>query len=163
MSRSLIHTAFAASFVAVLLFVVAAHARTLSVIKETDVIRLDCRFSSQPKAKVKYGNPLEVITQEGDWYKVRYQKITGCIHQSAVEEKQVNIKGVSSSVTGKGYTSVSKEEIGLAGKGFNKEVEEAFQERHPDLDFETVDRIEAFRTSDETLRKFIKNGGLNEP
>jgi len=163
MNRSFGHTAISVVFLVGICFAFDADARTLSVIKETDVIRMDCQFASQPKAKVKYGDPLEVIAKVGDWYKVRYQRITGCIHASAVEEKQVNIKGVSSPQTAKGYASVSKEEVALAGKGFNKQVEKAFHEKHPDLDFETVDRIEAFTVPESGLRKFMKNGGLNEP
>jgi uncharacterized protein YgiM (DUF1202 family) len=144
----------------------SAFAETVKVIKDEDVIRVECKAMANIKARVKYGDPLEVISKEGDWVKVRRQNITGCIHKSAVTEKEVSLKGLSGDQAagkGRGYAAASAEEVALAGKGFDPQVEKAFKEKHPELNFDTVNNIEALNISEGNLHKFIKNGGLILP
>jgi hypothetical protein len=138
---------------------VVLHAETLSVVTRENALRADCSFLSSVKANLKYGDQLEVVSRDGDWFKMRYKNIKGCIHKSAVTEKKVSLSGVTASKT----SSASGEEVALAGKGFNPQVEDSYKRKHAELDFTKVDRIEKFKIPEEELIIFIKNGGLDQP
>lgn len=142
-----------------LLLATSAFAETVRVVTKDNVIRDECRFFSQVKARVRYDDPLQVLGKEADWYRVKFHNVKGCIHKSAVVEQEVSLAGVS----GSSMQSASKEEVALAGKGFNPQVEQSFKSKHPNLDFEAVNRIEGFKVPEENLRKFIRTGGLKEP
>ncbi len=133
-------------------------AETVTVVTRENTVRGDCRFLAPAKAKVQFGDELEVTDKEGDWLKVKFRDTKGCIHKNAVREKTAALTDVS----GKGYRATS-DEVALAGKGFNPEVERAYRGKHPELDYNAVEGIEAYRVSDDSLKAFIAAGGLNQP
>jgi len=133
-------------------------AETVRVATKENAVRESCRFLAPIKNKVQYGDELEVISKEGDWIKVKLKNVKGCIHKNAVTDKAVALSDVST----KGHTA-SSDEVALAGKGFNPEVEKSYKGKHPELDFNAVNSIEAYSVQDEPLRLFIKAGGLNQP
>jgi len=135
------------------------HAETLSVVTRENALRADCSFLSTVKSRLNYGDQLEVVSRDGDWVKVRYKNIKGCIHKGAVTEQKVNLSGVKASKS----SSASEEEVALAGKGFNPQVEDSYKRKHSELDFAKVDRIEKFKVPEDELIIFIKNGGLDQP
>lgn len=137
----------------------AVPAETLKVIVREGAIREQCKFLSPVKARVNYNDEVEVTGKEGDWLRVKFKKVTGCIHKSAVETKSFSLSGIFGS---KGKTA-SKDEVALAGKGFNPQVEDSFRRKHPELSFQTVDRIERIHVSDDELREFIRTGSLQPP
>ena len=137
----------------------ALYAETVRVITKENTIRQDCRFFSPVSLKVKYGDSMDVTSREVDWYRVRFNGRDGCIHKSAVEEKVFKLTDLMQASS----QTASDDEVALAGKGFNPQVEESFKKNNPKLDFEVVDKIESFGTEERDLRKFIKNGGLNQP
>lgn len=152
---------FFISIALIMTFSFSVYAETLRVVTQDNVIREDCNFVSRVKAKVKYNDQLEVISKDADWYRVKIHNIKGCIHKTAVTEKQVSLSG--SGLFGSQSHTASKDEVALAGKGFNPEVEASFKNKHPELDFAIVDKIETYKVSEDNLRKFIKSGGLNQP
>lgn len=145
-------------FLMTVLSFVPAGAENVRVVTKENAIREQCRFLSGVKAKVSYNDSLEKKGAEGDWIKVKFKGVSGCIHKSAVDEKTVSLSGVAGS-----GSKASADEVALAGKGFNPQVEESFKKNHPDLDFRIVDKIEKYQLSEESLRDFISNGGLNQP
>ncbi|MBI5641288.1 MAG: hypothetical protein HZA17_12770 [Nitrospirae bacterium] len=150
---------FISSLIFAILIPLSAYADSARVITIDNAVREDCRFLSPIKVKVRLNDILDVLSKEGDWIRVRFKGSKGCIHKSAVDEKSVDISGVSGTKT----TSASRDEVALAGKGFNPEVEKTYRSKHPDLDFQAVDRIEEYKIPDEGLSKFIKSGGLKQP
>ena len=133
-------------------------ADTVRVVTRENAIRQDCRFVAPVKAKVRYGDQLAVVAKSGDWYRVTFKGAKGCIHRSAVEEKSVKLGRVS----GKGGGATS-DEVSLAGKGFNPQVESSYKGKHPELDFSAVDVIEQYQVPPDTLQEFLKSGGLAVP
>jgi hypothetical protein len=146
-----------------LLFVLLASApsfgETARVVTRENAIRESCRFFAPIKVKVKYNDVLKVLSKEGDWFRVRFRKVEGCIHKSAVEEKTFSLSGL----TGTKAPSASSDEVALAGKGFNPQVEKSYKQNHPNLDFGKVDMIEKYAVPEDSLRDFAKAGGLNLP
>jgi hypothetical protein len=134
-------------------------AQTVRVITKENAIRSSCRFFAPVVATVRYNDKLEVLSQEGDWLKVRFDGIEGCIHKTAVEQQKVTLSDINLG----GSSSTTEDEVALAGKGFNPEVEEAYQDDNPELRFETVDRIEAFSLTEGQQIVFIEEGRLNLP
>lgn len=138
---------------------VFAYAETARVITKENAVREECKFFSPVKAKVKYNDSIEIISKEGDWFRVKFKGVKGCIHKSAIEEKTFRFTGLSGSQA----HPASGDEVSLAGKGFNPQVESSYKSKHPELDFKTVDRIGEYKITEEGIKSFIKNGGLNLP
>jgi hypothetical protein len=132
---------------------------TTMVITKENAIRESCRFFSPVKATVRYGDALEVISQEGDWFRVNFRGVQGCIHKSAIEKRSFSL----SNLVGSNKQSTSGQEVALAGKGFNPQVESAYRSQNPKLNFEEVNAIENYRVPESKLREFIKTGRLNLP
>ncbi len=140
------------------LFITTSWAETVTVITKENAIRESPKFFSQVKALVKYGDRLNVVNKEEDWYKVKFRNISGYIHNTAVEKRVVSsYSGYSPS------KSASEGEITLAGKGFNPEVERAYKNKYPQMRYDLVDRIEKYELAENELIYFIKTGGLLEP
>jgi hypothetical protein len=155
---------FAACFLAFLVVPRIANAETVRVVTRENAVRKDCRFFAPVAAKVSYGDPMEVLSREGDWLRVRFEETEGCIHNSAVTEKKIKTIGKKPDDEGEAEVSdATEEEVALAGKGFNPVVEKRFREENPDLDFDSIDSIEAYTVPDSALVKFIKEGGLKQP
>jgi len=134
-------------------------AESARVVTRENAIRQECRFFSPVKAKVKYNDQLAILSRAGDWRKVSFRGVTGCIHKSAVTEGSVKL---SSGLGGKGR-GASSDEVSLAGKGFNPQVEASYKNSHPGLNYAGVDAIEHYGVSDETLQAFMMKGGLTAP
>lgn len=106
---------------------------------------------------VSYGEPVEALQQQGDWLSIRSQtNLTGWLHQSALTKKRM-VLGVGSQGASSGSTS---QEIALAGKGFNADVESQFRRSHRGADFASVDRMETSRVSQHEMVMFLKEGAL---
>lgn len=149
--------AFITGFLFLQFAVVAQAADTARVIVKENAIREQCRFFSPVKAKIRLNDVLTVTGKSGDWYKVTFKGVNGCVHKSAIEQKSFKLGNLV------GSSGASKDEVSLAGKGFNPQVEASYKGSHPEADFRTVDTIEGFKVSNESLGEFLKNGGLNEP
>jgi hypothetical protein len=134
------------------------------VVTKENAVREQCRFFAPVAAKVRYGEPLEVVSAEGDWLRVRFEDTEGCIHKTAITEKKFKKKKIKE---GSGDESASggasSEEVALAGKGFNSTVEKKYRSDNPDMDFADVDHIEESSVNDEAMLEFIEEGGLKQP
>lgn len=102
-----------------------------------------------------YGDRVEVLQEGNGWIQVRDGSgRTGWIQESALTTKKVVL-----SSGGNVSSGASTEEVALAGKGFNKEIESEYQSQ-TDLDFAWVDRMEEYGKTLETLVDFLEEGNL---
>ncbi len=136
----------------------AMAADTARVIVKENAVRDQCRFLAPVKAKLRYNDLVTLTGKSGDWYKVTFKGVSGCVHKSAIQKKTFKL----GTINGTGQTA-SSDEVSLAGKGFNPQVEASYKGEHPEVDFHAVDTIEGFKVSSENLDEFLKNGGLKEP
>jgi uncharacterized protein YraI len=109
---------------------------------------------AKPVGTVSYGQKLEVAETKQDWYRVSAAGTSGWLHRSAVTTKKVNL-GKSGSI---GTSRVSSDEVTLAGKGFNPQVEAEYRKRHPGSNFAAVDAMEKLRVPEEEVHKFVEAG-----
>ncbi len=144
-----------------LVFVIAssANAETARVITKENAVREYCKFFAPVKAKVKYNDVLTIKSAEGDWFKVKYKNVEGCIHKSAIDQKEVDVSGASAS----GKSSATESEVSLAGKGFNPQVEASYKSKHPEANYRAVDAAESYNVPDSKISDFINSGRLNQP
>lgn len=140
------------------LFSLPATAETVQVTTRENAVRSDCRFFAPVKLKVSLGDRLSVSGRKGDWYLVSAKGVNGCIHKSAVEERTFSASGRGAASGG-----TSADEVSLAGKGFNPQVEAGYRKSGKDLNYAAVDEIVKFTVSEKSLESFVLQGGLIQP
>lgn len=136
----------------------SAAAETVQVTTRENAVRNDCRFFAPVKLKVLLGERLTVNGRKGDWLLVSAKGASGCIHKSAVEDRNF-----ASSGRGAASGGTSSDEVSLAGKGFNPQVEAGYRTSGKDLNYAAVDEIGRLSASEKSLESFIKQGGLILP
>jgi hypothetical protein len=81
----------------------------------------------------------------------------GWMHSSALSEKRIILKSGAQSV---GQT-VSSDEVALAGKGFNADVEKEFKAKHKEVNYPFIDQMEKIVVSQTQMQEFVRVGGLS--
>lgn len=142
---------------ALLALAVLLVAETVVVKVQTTSLRKEPKFYSAAVAALKAGDSLTKIASQNGWVQVKTSSgVVGWIHSSAVETKKFNL----ASVGGTRKTQASASEVALAGKGFNKQVEDSYKAKHADANFAAVDRMLKLSVSPSEVEAFIKKGKL---
>jgi len=125
-------------------------------VRETQ-IRENPSFVGRVLATAGYGQELRVERRSGAWSRVAPAagRPGGWVHSSALSAKKLELTAGTARAGG-----ASSQEVALAGKGFNAQVEAQYRTDNAGLDFDTVDRMEAFRLSQEELFRFMTEAGL---
>ena len=135
----------------ILLFILLAAASlwaasAMSVQVYTAQIRRTPSFLGPVVAELAYGDRVEILDEGRGWLQVRSESgEVGWMQESALTDKKVEF--VSSGSTASGASS---EEVALAGKGFNAEIENEYRSGS-DLDFAWVDEMEGWAVPTEDL------------
>jgi len=122
----------------------------------------NCRVRATPSqlgaviASVEYGAVVQAGVPQKGWYPVTTADgKTGWVHESALSRKPIAMRaGTTDAATG-----VSSDEVALAGKGFNEQVE-AKVRKEGKLDYTWVDRMAAYNVTADQLMKFRMQGHL---
>ena len=136
----------------------AALAATLTVMVEQTQVRKRPQFFAPAAATVKLGAHLPNASESptNGWYTLKGSDgSVGYIHESAVTTKKVKLAARAA-----GESGTSAEEITLAGKGFNEQVESSYKAGHAELDFSKVDAMEKRSIADDKLLPFMRSGNL---
>ncbi len=145
--------------VLVLLLAVSAGvalAAPMSVQVRTGKVRATPSQLGSAVATVEYGAVVQAGALQKGWYPVTTADgKTGWLHESALSTKPIAMRaGTTDAATG-----VSSDEVALAGKGFNEQVEAKLR-REGKLDYTWVDRMSAFEVSADQIMKFRAQGNL---
>ena len=133
----------------------------MKVIQPNQSLYPDADFAGTPIAPVPAGTEVNVLEQKGDWYKVEYQGKSGWLNRQAFPAPEKGSKfSLPGMLFGAPVKEASADETALAGKGFTPEVESSYKQKHPELKFAEVDRVEANKVDPAKLQAFIKEGGL---
>jgi SH3-like domain-containing protein len=122
----------------------------------------NCKVRATPSqlgavvATVDYGVVVQAQAVQKGWYPVTTPDgKTGWVHESALSRKPVAMRaGTSDAATG-----VSSDEVALAGKGFNEQVEAKLR-ADGTLDYTWVDRMSKLEVGPEQIAKFRAQGNL---
>lgn len=134
-----------------------AAGEVMNVQVRTSKLRSRPSFLGSTVTEVGYGAQVTVSSQRGPWVEVTTPDgHSGWLHESALSEDELAmISGTIDANTG-----ASGEEIALAGKGFNDQVESEYQKKHGDLDYTWVDLMEKMVISPEQAEKFLAEGQI---
>ena len=137
----------------------AATQKTMSVQVKKGEIRKTPSFLGGIVARVSYGDRVYILEEKGPWVKVAIpgRNSEGWIHSSALTEKKIVFTAGAKDV----QTSASSNEVALAGKGFNQQVENEFKEKNPKLNYAWINRMEKFVVSEKEIKEFLKEGQLS--
>lgn len=130
----------------------------LSIQIKKGQLRATPSFLGKIVAELDYGDRVVALDQREAWIKVRSssENIEGWLHTSAVTTKKIILKPGASDVV----LAADSDEIALAGKGFNKQVEGEFQSQNPRLDYTLIDQMERVVVSQEQIEQFTRDGRL---
>lgn len=132
-------------------------AKAMSVQVKKCQLRSKPSFLGKVVTKLKYGDKVEVAQEENSWVEVSPGKGKGgWIHVSALSEKEIIVNPNSKDVT----AAASSDEIALAGKGFNEQVENDYKKKNKNADFTWVDKMETFVVSQNEIQTFLAQGNL---
>lgn len=144
---------------AVLAVFVFLLAETVVVKIKTTSLRRDPKFYAAPLATVQAGAALEKIGAKDGWIQVKTKAgVIGWVHSSALETKKFDLMAMDKKLK----TQASSDEVALASKGFNKQVEQDYRAKHAEANYAGVDRMETFKVSPADVEEFLKRGKLGE-
>jgi hypothetical protein len=153
--RSVPGLAVLAASLALVLVLFAADVLVVKV--QTSQLRLNPQFFAAGVAPLKAGDRLEKLSEAAGWFKVRTAAGTiGWVHSSAVEPPRVQVTAGAANMK----TQASASEVALAGKGFNRQVEDSFKAKNKGVSFVWVDKMIASRASSAEIQDFLKRGRL---
>ena len=130
----------------------------MSIQVKNGQVRSAPSFLGKIVAKLSYGDRVDVLEEKGSWSKVTLagKGSEGWIHVSALTTKTIVLNPGAEDVE----KSASSDEIALAGKGFNEQVEGEFKKKNPKIDFTQIDKMEKIVVSQSKMQQFLKQGGL---
>ncbi|MBN1699394.1 MAG: SH3 domain-containing protein [Spirochaetales bacterium] len=134
----------------------AAQSGKMSIIVKETQAREKPSYLGKILAVLTYGEMVDTVSLEKDWYRVRLSGgREGWVHSSALTKKKIVLKA--------GKTDTEKyadsDDVVLAGKGFNEQVEKQYR-KEKDLDFSEVDRMEKIVVTPGQMEEFLGAGGL---
>lgn len=114
-------------------------------------IRTTPSFLGKIITNVPHQSSVDVIEKKGAWREVQFDSKQGWMHITALVQTQLALQ------SGKIMDhSVSGEEVSLAGKGFNSDIENAYRSQHGSLAYEWVDKMEQLKISTTELEQFAQ-------
>lgn len=129
---------------------------TMSIQVRSSIVRTTPNYLGQAAGTLSYGQQVEVTGEQGNWYQIAQP--TGWLPKSDLTSHKVAINP-DQKFSG---SDRKHDEVALAGKGFNPQVEQQFRKDNPGLAraFADVDRVETFSVSEGQLKAFRTSGKL---
>lgn len=141
------------------IFVSLLLAETLIIKVQSTNVRSNPKFYASSLAALKAGEQVEKLGGQGGWFQVKTSGgVVGWIHSSAVAVQKFDLFAIDKSMK----TEASTGEVALAGKGFNKQVEESYRAKHGDVSYIWVDRMLLIKVTPSEVEEFLKEGKLSE-
>ena len=129
----------------------------MNVQVQSGQIRVTPTFLGKILAMVTYGVSVEILQTKGDWKQVKSsQGQVGWMHRSALTTKRVSM----TAGTSKAKSAASSDELALAGKGFNADVEREYKAKNSNLNFAAVDSMEKLKIPPTEMQTFLQAGSV---
>jgi hypothetical protein len=132
-------------------------AETLKVRVKSSKLRKNPKFYAASVASLQFGESLQKLKAQGDWMQAKTTTgVTGWIHSSAVVKPEFSVTAGRTA-----QEMASADEVALAGKGFNEQVEREYR-KDEELDYTWVDRMAQMKVAEADLERFLREGKLGE-
>ena len=136
--------------------VMTASAATMSVQVKEAPVRATPSFVGKVVGALAYGDQVEIQQTQGAWSKVAGAGVSGWMHTSALSSRKI----VLAAGQEQAKVAASGDELALAGKGFNSDVEAQFKSAHKDIDFTWINRMEKIKIPSSEMQVFLKDGDV---
>jgi SH3-like domain-containing protein len=137
--------------------VAASGTKTMTVQIRSGALRPAPSHLKRPFATLPYGTVVSVQAERGAWYQVKDRAgKTGWMHRTALTSERLVLRAGDDRVA----TTTAGDEVGLATKGFDPQVEAEVRKKNPNLNFAWVDRMEKIVIPLERLAAFVTEGNL---
>ncbi len=117
-------------------------------------------FGSRPLGSVPAGAEVAVQSRTGDRVQGNNQGQTGWVQEIVLAQAKGPGLALPGMLTGGPVQQTKSDEVALAGKGFTPEVEAAYRQKNPGMNYAMVDQVEQFQVNPAQLAAFIREGGL---
>jgi uncharacterized protein YgiM (DUF1202 family) len=135
----------------------AATGKMMSIQVKDAQLRDKPSFVGKVVGNLAYGDRVDVQESQGAWSRVSLAGGTsGWMHNSALTSQKI----VLSAGRDNAKVGASGDELALAGKGFNSDVEAQFKKDHKDIDFSWINRMEKIKIPSSEMQAFLKAGGV---
>ena len=132
-----------------------ALADRMSVQVQDGQVRATPSFLGAVVAKLPYGTAVEAQPAQNGWIQVQTSTgQQGWMHASALTTKKIVMRAGE----GGAAAGASSDELALAGKGFNSDVEKEFKKQNPNLNYAAVDAMLKIKVSPKEMQKFLDDG-----
>ena len=139
------------------LALLAFAAETLVIKVQTTQLRAKPQFFAPGVAALKAGDTLTKVAEASGWMQVRTAAGTaGWIHGSAVAPPGTQVFAGAGDMK----TQATANEVVLAGKGFNKQIEDGYRAKNAGVSYAWVDRMVQQRIATAQIEDFLKRGRL---
>ncbi|MDR2033790.1 MAG: hypothetical protein LBP89_04080 [Helicobacteraceae bacterium] len=139
---------------AAVLYAAPSVKKTMYVAVKKAELRVSASFFARKKGALSYGETVTALQEDGKWTQVRSASnaaLSGWLSSADLTSKRI----IASSATG-----ASAQELALAGKGFDQEVENAYKKQKSDLNYKDIDAIESVSVPNNQLLTFLNEGRL---
>ena len=132
--------------------------KLMSVQVKQGHLRTSPSFLGKIVARLAYGDQVQVHEENNSWVRVSTLEISagGWIHVSALSSRKIVLSAGAADVE----KAATSDELALAGKGFNKQVEGEFKSKNH-LDYTWIDKMEQMVVSQARIKAFVKEGDLS--
>jgi hypothetical protein len=132
----------------------ASRGGTMYVATKTLSLKSSTGFFASTRGNLNYGAQVTVLQINGSWAEVRSaanSSVSGWAKTASLTPRRI-VEGST--------TSATAQEVALAGKGFNQEVENSYRSGS-NLNYADVDRMEAQQVNMNELQAFLQEGRLS--
>jgi len=132
-------------------------ATSLKVRVKSTKLRRSPKFYASSMATLRFGESLEKLSEQDGWIHAQTSAgTTGWIHSSAVTTPKFTVTAQRTA-----QEETSADEVALAGKGFNEQVEQEYR-KSTELDYTWVDRMDQMVVTEAEMERFFREGKLGE-
>jgi hypothetical protein len=133
-----------------------ALAGRMSVQVQDGQVRKTPSFLGAVVVKLPYGTAVDAQPAQNGWVQVKTTDgQQGWIHESALTTKKIVLASGGATTA-----QASSDELALAGKGFNSDVEKQFKKQNPNLNFIAVDHMLKIKMTPREMQKFLDDGNV---
>lgn len=124
-------------------------------VRET-IVREKPSFLGEVISKLPYGYEVTVMETYGSWSSILLPNDQiGWLHTASISNEKISLSKSSREIS----NTTSNSEVALAGKGFNREVEELYINQNS-MDYTWIDYMEDLKVDINSLIEFTNEEGL---
>ena len=128
----------------------------MSVQVKNAQLRATPSFLGKIVTTVAYTQQVAILKEQGAWVNVTLPGTSteGWIHSTALTKKKILLNPSASDIS----QAASSDEIALAGKGFNAQVEEEFKAGNSQVNYAPINSMETIVISQTQILRFLQKG-----